>query len=302
MNQIVTHGPDTVSPFPGDRYSNMFNDVPASEQRELAEVMLQDIRGASDATQENGRRDYLRVLGAVEQNRSVSDLVYRAMAYEMGAQGGQRQANGKRKGETISTLSEALKRLPMAPGGAQSGARRLNLFYKFYELIRQGMKPQDLARAMNYEGGKVGLTAADLEKMSGRGRRRILRKDFWTRIAQEPDRVTVEEYQRVMRRANPRRGDDFTEEEKRDARERVNAWEGPYSNYVWGEVAGRGEITPGGVKMADDEMSYLEVWANTMVGEDFGAVQDKEKRKQALFDHIERRVYSLYGMTPGAAE
>ncbi|MER6068419.1 DUF4157 domain-containing protein [Streptomyces sp. NPDC001817] len=314
MNRFVTHGAGSSNQFPSHFYDKMFKQhedgkpvgpMAADDQITLAETMLNDIKATSDASSENSRRDYLRVLGAVEENRSPSDLVYRAMAYEMGAEAHKRQGKGPRS-KRISNLDEAVNALPMAPGKAQSRARQLNLFYIFHELkMSSDMTPEQLARTMEHMGRKIGLTAVDLEAMTGRGKDRIRRRDYMTNLVGDADRVSEKEYDATVKAAYGKNPAVTEEEKRRVAQERkaalarIESWNDKYITHTWGEVSQRGRLTSGGNVMANREMDFLEKWANTMMDEDFANVEDKEKQKELLFARIEQRVYDLYGLKPG---
>ncbi|MFG2911493.1 DUF4157 domain-containing protein [Kitasatospora sp. NPDC048298] len=281
-NQVVSPHGSAAERLPHD-YPSMFNGMPRPEQEKIARTMLADLGGGpapegADAIPD-GRRTFLHTLGAVEHNRSPSDVVYRAMAYKVATEDSSK-FDKKRRAAGMTDLDQAVNKLPLAPKGAQSEARQLNLALKFKELKSSTSDPDVLARRMQALAAQEGLGPAELQQLTGVSQARYL-------TSQGIPAKRRKEVRTVMNNKNA------SEEDRAKARAEMESWKQAYVQHAWGEAARTGEVrtTRKANAMAEREVAFLKAWASTLEL-DFAGSEGKER----LFAHIRAHIYEIYGL------
>ncbi|MFE4247965.1 DUF4157 domain-containing protein [Streptomyces sp. NPDC056910] len=264
-------------------YENMFKDMPEGQQRDTAQAMLGDLKGQNSggAAVPQSQRVFLHALGAVEENRSQSDLVYRALAYDLAATDPSKfTADQKKLGMT--TLHGVVNKLPLAPKGAQGQARQLNLHYAFKDLQAKAGKgnPTAVANLLTALSKKEGLKPDELQQMT-----RISKAKYLTARGISPT-----ERKNTRRIKNDKTASDEAREE---ARRKLGQWDDEYMKHAWEESARSGDLEHSrkGNAMADREIKFLQGWAATL-DLDFSTEGDP---KQALFDMIRNKIHAIYG-------
>ncbi|MFD5120158.1 DUF4157 domain-containing protein [Streptomyces sp. NPDC058385] len=264
-------------------YENMFKDMPEGQQRDTAQAMLGDLKGQNSGgtAVPQSQRVFLHALGAVEENRSQSDLVYRALAYDLAATDPSRfTADQKKLGMT--TLHGVVNKLPLAPKGAQGQARQLNLHYAFKDLQAKAGKgnPTAVANLLTALSKKEGLKPDELQQMT-----RISKAKYLTARGISPT-----ERKNTRRIKNDKTASDEAREE---ARRKLDQWDDEYMKHAWEESARTGDLEHSrkGNAMADREIKFLQGWAATL-DLDFSTEGDP---KQALFDMIRNKIHAIYG-------
>ncbi|MFF2247579.1 DUF4157 domain-containing protein [Streptomyces sp. NPDC058142] len=264
-------------------YENMFKDMPEGQQRDTAQAMLGDLKGQNSggAAVPQSQRVFLHALGAVEENRSQSDLVYRALAYDLAATDPSKfTADQKKLGMT--TLHGVVNKLPLAPKGAQGQARQLNLHYAFKDLQAKAGKgnPTAVANLLTSLSKKEGLKPDELQQMT-----RISKAKYLTARGISPT-----ERKNTRRIKNDKTASDEAREE---ARRKLGQWDDEYMKHAWEESARSGDLEHSrkGNAMADREIKFLQGWAATL-DLDFSTEGDP---KQALFDMIRNKIHAIYG-------
>ena len=270
-----------------DRYDDMFDGVSDEDQQKVAGTMLADLRGQAPpqgASIPGSQRIFLHTLGAVEENRSPSDLVYRGLAYQIGADADQLSEKQRQNG--MANLHEAMKRLPLAPNGAQGEARELNTRLDF-ETLQSGeggnrLPPGNVARRMVTLGRKEGLTAKEVQRLTGASQARFLTSHG------------VPPKERAAARKT-KRDKSQSDVARQEAAEKLAGWNSEHAKHAWAQAARSSEVrkTKGGEAMAEREVRFLQAWAATLEL-DFSSEGEPEK---ALFDRIRERIHGIYGLT-----
>ncbi|MDI5905676.1 hypothetical protein QDK90_11690, partial [Streptomyces sp. 12257] len=265
-------------------YESMFKDMPEGQQQGVAQAMLGDLRGQNSGgpAVPQSQRVFLHTLGAVEENRSQSDLVYRALAYDLAATDPSKFTEDQKK-FGMTTLHGVVNKLPLAPKGAQGQARQLNLHYAFKELQAKAAKgnPTATANLLTALSKKEGLKPEELQQMT-----RISKAKYLTARG-----VSPKERKDTRRIKNDKNASDEAREE---ARGKLARWDDEYMRHAWEEAAGRGtlEHSRKGDAMADREVKFLQGWAATL-DLDFSTEGDP---KQALFEMIRRKIHAIYNI------
>ncbi|MCX5244831.1 DUF4157 domain-containing protein [Streptomyces sp. NBC_00201] len=265
-------------------YENMFKDMPEGQQQGVAQAMLDDLRGQNSGgrTVPQSQRVFLHTLGAVEENRSQSDLVYRALAYDLAATDPSKFTEDQKK-SGMTTLHGVVNKLPLAPKGAQGDARQLNMNYAFKELQKKAAKgnPTAAANMLTALSKKEGLKPDELQKMT-----RISKAKYLTARG-----VSPKERKETRRVKNDKNASDEAREE---AQRKLGQWDDQYMKHAWGEAATRGELEHSrkGNAMAEREVKFLQGWAATL-DLDFSTEGDP---KQALFEMIRRKIHAIYNV------
>lgn len=261
----------------------MFKDMGEGEQRDVAQSMLDDLKGQRTDPEHlvpQSQRLFLHTLGAVEENRSQSDLVYRALAYDLAAQDSNKYTTNQKK-SGMTTLHGVVNKLPLAPKGAQSEARQLNLHYAFKELQAKAAKGNTaaVARRMTALSKKEGLKPNEVQQMT-----RISKAKYLTAQG-----ISPKERKETRRIKNDK---SLPDEVREGARRKLDQWDDQYMQHAWEESSKRGDIDESrkARAMADREIKFLEGWAATL-DLDFTAEGDP---KQALFDTIRAKIHDIY--------
>ncbi|HKQ98563.1 MAG TPA: hypothetical protein VJV75_11870 [Candidatus Polarisedimenticolia bacterium] len=282
-NQRVSQpGVSEEEKLPPD-YENMFKDMPEGQQRNTAQAMLDDLKGQNSGgtAVPQSQRVFLHTLGAVEENRSQSDLVYRALAYDLAATDPSKFTEDQKK-LGMTTLHGVVNKLPLAPKGAQGQARQLNLHYAFKDLQAKAGKgnPTAVANLLTALSKKEGLKPDELQQMT-----RISKAKYLTARG-----VSPKERKDTRRVKNDKNASDEAREE---ARSKLAQWDDEYMKHAWEESAKRGDLEHSrkGNDMADREIKFLQGWAATL-DLDFSAEGDP---KQALFEMIRNKIHAIYG-------
>ncbi|MEU0191212.1 DUF4157 domain-containing protein [Streptomyces afghaniensis] len=297
-NQFVTQvGIAKAEQFNHD-YAEMLGPMPGPAQRELAESMVNDLNGnGGSATAPRHERLFLHSLGAVEENRSPSDLVYRGLAYSLAARPSS-QVNQAQRKRGMASLQKILPKIPMGlstqvakknskwGGGAQSMARRLNARLLFEDQIAgaSDTQPEDrIIDRMTAYGRREGLTSPDLEQLTG------VRRDKYTTA----DGITKQDYNEARKTALDKNASD---EERERARQKMSRWEESYAREAWGSAVAQKSVidSPGAKEMARREVRFLQGWASSLELNYAGSPDPKNE----LFDRIRAEVYRIYGLTP----
>ncbi|WP_433918315.1 DUF4157 domain-containing protein [Streptomyces canus] len=265
-----------------DEYVDMFVRLPEGRQRNLAQAMVGDLSGAANGGLgvPQSQRLYLHTLGAIEENRSQSDLVYRALAYSLGARDPEEITRAQRR-RGMASLQRVLMKLPMAPKGAQSRGRQLNFRYAFEEAMSSsnGVSSQAIARRMAAMGRQEGLTPTELQKLTGMNYEKHLRSQG----------VTDQMRKEARDRANDKQ---LPDDEREAARNQTRGWNDAYARDAWTHAAERGSVddTPDAKAMARREVRFLQGWAASLEL-DFS---NEGNPKKALFDRIESEIKRIY--------
>ncbi|MFD8800533.1 eCIS core domain-containing protein [Streptomyces atroolivaceus] len=281
-NQVVSQIGATDEDRLNHDYAKMFAGVSPDIQRELARGMLSDLGGRTESNSQTSQsqRVFLHTLGAVEENRSSSDLVYRAMAYSLGARDPEAIATAQRR-RGMAGLQRVMMKLPLAPKGAQSRARQLNFRYAFEEMMgnSQGVDSQVVARRMAALGRREGLTPGDLEKLTGMHYEKHLKSQGVTPAMRKQARATMNDK-------------DLPESEREAARDQMRKWNSAYAQDAWAQAADRGEVadTADAKTMARREVRFLQGWAASLEL-DFSGEGDPKK---ALFARIRSEIERIY--------
>ncbi|GAA1920927.1 hypothetical protein GCM10009716_31960 [Streptomyces sodiiphilus] len=191
----------------GHKYRSMFKNLSEQKQVRFAIEMLADLRGNTKPRRLpkwRFQRLYLHTLHAVEENRSPSDLVYRALAYDA--------AKDRKR-----SLQEMVNIIPMTgdvPKGAkptpderaQRQARFLNFHLEFEDLKKQKTRRRERVDRMMELTKSEGFTVADMETYTKTKRDEkeetedaYMRKS-WQRIAKEGNFRKTEAARRMERR------------------------------------------------------------------------------------------------------
>lgn len=263
-------------------YVDMFARLSEDQQRKLAQAMLGDVsgRGGGGTGVAQSQRLFLHTLGAVEENRSQSDLVYRALAYSLGSRDPQEiTRNQRRRG--MASLQRIMMKLPMAPKGAQSRARQLNFRYAFEEAMSQGMSGPVVARRLAAMGRDEGLTPTELQKLTG--------MDYEKHLTSQG--VTDQMRKEARDRSNDK---DLPDHEREAARNQIRGWNNAYAQDAWTHAAHQGSVntTQDATVMARKEVRFLQGWAASLEL-DFSSEGDPKK---ALFDRIENEIKRIYNV------
>ncbi|MFE7559784.1 DUF4157 domain-containing protein [Kitasatospora sp. NPDC057500] len=281
-NQVVSPQGSAEERLAHD-YPSMFSGMPGAEQERIARAMLADLGGGpvpqgADAVPDS-RRVFLHTLAAVEHNRAPGDVVYRAMAYKIATEDA-RKFDKKQVAAGMTDLDKAVNKLPLAPKGAQAGARQLDLALKFKELKSTTDDPAVLARRMQALAAQEGLRPAELQKMTGVSEARFL-------TAQG---IPAKERKAVRTVMNDKNA---TAESREEARAKVESWKQAYVQHAWGEAARKGEVrtTREADAMAEREVAFLQAWAATLQL-DFA----DQGGKDALFARIRNHIRTIYGL------
>ncbi|MFF7791437.1 DUF4157 domain-containing protein [Streptomyces sp. NPDC007991] len=297
-NQFVTQvGISKAEQFNHD-YAEMLGPMSGPAQRELAESMVNDLNGnGGSATAPRHERLFLHSLGAVEENRSPSDLVYRGLAYSLAARPSS-QVNQAQRKRGMASLQKILPKIPMGlptkvakknskwGGGAQSMARRLNARLLFEDQIAGASETQPEDRIidrMTAHGRREGLTSPDLEQLTG------VRRDKHTTA----DGITKQDYNEARKTALDKNAGD---EERERARQKMSRWEESYARAAWGSAVAQKSVidSPGAKEMARREVRFLQGWASSLELNYAGSPDPKKE----LFGRIRAEVYRIYGFTP----
>ncbi|GHH10971.1 eCIS core domain-containing protein [Streptomyces lanatus] len=279
-NQRVSQpGVPAEEQLPPD-YENMFKDMPEGQQREVAQSMLDDLRGQSQGGKAvpQSQRVFLHTLAAVEENRSQSDLVYRALAYDLAAND-PKNFTAEQKKLGMTTLHGVVNKLPLAPKGAQGEARQLNLYYAFKEMQSVQKNPAALARMMARLSKKEGLKPDELQRMT-----KISKAKYLTARGISPT-----ERKDARRTKNDKNASDEAREE---ARRKLQQWDDEYMQHAWRQAATNDQLNVSGKAnaMAEREIKFLQGWAATL-NLDFANEGDPKK---ALFDSIRAKIRDIY--------
>ncbi|MEV0603445.1 DUF4157 domain-containing protein [Streptomyces sp. NPDC050315] len=298
-NQYAIQVDNDESNLLPDDYRNMFSGMAESQQRTLAADMRSDLSGtATAATTPPSQMMFLRALAAIEENRSRSDLVYRAFAYDapLSQQPGQVTSSQRENG--ITTLHDAFTRLPLAPKGAQAQARQLDLHYVFQALHQDGLPPAQIARVMTQLSRETGLTYTDMQKMTARTGRPTMNAFLKNNL-----KISENDLKDVKRKKNRKKGDtSISDEDMRAARAQWKQWEDEYIQHTWSHAAQLEHNKPGSVRMsgpankiAAREVEFLERWARTLQL-DYSDLPTAEEGKKALFQRISAEINRIYGL------
>ncbi|MGW1139962.1 hypothetical protein [Streptomyces zhihengii] len=309
LNRFVGQREDDDRHRIPDVYEEMVSAKSESEQQDIARVLFDDLRGAApnDGTRiPDSQVMFFRTLASVEEGRSQSDLVYRAMAYAAPLE---KRGSAESGGKRMDTLHEALNALPLAPGGAQANARKLNLYYEYERLRKSGMPADELATVMQRRSREVGLTGPDMQSMTVRTGRPTIKKEtadlygkqksegvFFKKVASN-----WEGNQKKRRNGTVVHGT-VPRDEGREAAAQWQKWDQAYVEHRWNDIA-MAEGGPrslnrstGANKMAEAEVAFLETWARTL-DLDFADRESKDAQKQALFTHIRSFILKAYGIS-----
>ncbi|MDQ8702669.1 DUF4157 domain-containing protein [Streptomyces sp. LHD-70] len=305
-NQFVEQpGVDENQKFSHD-YAEMFSNGDLGttlDQPLLAQSIIDDMSGQSSGRQAPvHQRTFQHTLGAVEENRSRSDVVYRSLAFSLGARSGSQVTDAQRQAG-LGTLGEALEQLPLSlpsnikqpngktkrqKEGAQSIARQLDFRLAFEDRVSMGSSRESVARDMVDMTMQEGLTDKEVKKLTG------TKSTMRTYLKREHG-ITPEEYSRISKQKSAKKDDGTPDAAAREeARQKMREWRKIYAQHAWSEAAQQGKVndTAGGQKMAAREIDYLQRWAKSLEL-DFA---DEADAKQKLVDKIREEVYRVNGI------
>ncbi|MFF2811771.1 DUF4157 domain-containing protein [Streptomyces sp. NPDC058000] len=280
-----------------DAYATMLGGMPEGAQRDLAQSMMGDLTGTAEpATAPQHQRLFLHSLGAVEENRSPSDIVYRGLAYSL-AELPETQVTRAQRQRGLTSLQKVLPKIPMGlstevakknskwGGGAQSMARQLNSRLLFEDQIAgasSSASPESISRRMIAYSKREGVTPSDLERLTG------LQRDGHTTA----DGITKADYNAALKISRNKEADPA---ERERAQEKMSRWEDSYTRAAWGRAAHQGGVadTPGAKAMAQREIRFLQGWASSLQLDYTGSPEPKKE----LFDRIRAEIHRIYGLT-----
>lgn len=273
------------------------------DQPLLAQSMIDDMSGQNSGPKAPvHQRTFQHTLGAVEENRSRSDVVYRSLALSLGARSGSKVTDAQRKAG-LGTFAEALERLPLSlpskikqpdgkskrqKEGAQSIARQLDFRLAFEDKVKMGTDRTSVARDMVDMTMQEGLTDKEIKKLTGT-------KNTFRTYLKKTHGITPEEYRKISEQQKKKTKDEKPDLAAREeARQQMREWKEKYAQHAWSEAAQRGSVkdTPGAQKMAGREIDYLQTWAKSLEL-DF---TDEVDPKQQLVDKIRAEVYRVNGI------
>ncbi|MEU3986997.1 DUF4157 domain-containing protein [Streptomyces platensis] len=282
-----------------DDYRNMFSGMQEGQQRTLAQDMRSDLSGTATApTTPPSQMMFLRALAAIEENRSRSDLVYRAFAYDAPLSQQPTQVTSSQRESGITTLHDAFTKLPLAPKGAQAQARQLDLHYVFQALHDDGLSPAQISSVMTQLSRETGLTYTDMQKMTARTGRPTMDAFLKKNLG-----VNESDLKEIKRKKNRKKGDtSISDEDMRLARAQWKKWEDEYIQHTWSRAAQMEHDKRGSVRMsapankiAQREVEFLERWAQTLQL-DYSDLPTAEEGKKALFQKISAEINRIYGL------